>query len=626
MMRVKLDDKLLLKVEKPAKYIGNEWNIVRKNPEEAAVRFAFAFPDDYEIGMSHLGLKILYHVMNKRDDTYCERVFAPWVDMERLMRENGIPLYTLETYTPLCEFDIVGFTLQYEMSYTNVLNMLDLGRIPVLAKDRDESHPFVCAGGPCTVNPEPLADFIDFFVIGEGEEVINEIIDAYKEWKDSGQDRNAFLELVAGIEGVYVPSLYEVVYYEDGTIMDIMPKSDKAPDVVKKRIVKDLDKVDFPDDIIVPYIGTVHDRIMLELFRGCIRGCRFCQAGFIYRPVRERSPEKLSELAKNSVRKTGYEEISLVSLSTSDYSALPEFCDDLLNFTEKEHVSLSLPSLRVDNFSLGLMERASKVRKSGLTFAPEAGTQRLRDVINKGITDEDLKASVQLAVAGGWDSVKLYFMLGLPTETMEDVKGIADMGISLIESCRGIAEGQGGRGLNITLSTSCFVPKPFTPFQWEPMDTIEILTEKQYHLKDLIRKRTRRIKYQYHDPRISHMEAVLSRGDRRLGKVIYTAWKLGAKFDGWDEHFSFERWQRAFEENGLDSAFYANRRREFSEVLPWDHIDVGVSKKFLEEECRKAYDGDLTRNCASGCANCGAAVFGTGICVKKGRGRKQAGG
>lgn len=607
---------MLLKVEKPAKYTGGEWNMVRKNPGDVSVRFAFAFPDDYEIGMSHLGMKILYHILNKREDTYCERVFAPWTDMEDVMRKNGLPLYALETFTPLNEFDIVGFTLQYEMSYTNVLNMLDLGGIPVLAKDRGNSDPFVCAGGPCAVNPEPLADFIDFFVIGEGEEVIGEVIDAYKAWKDSGKPRSRFLRDVATIEGVYVPSLYGVIYYDDGTIMDVLPESGKIPDVVKRRVITDLDKADFPDDIIVPYIGTVHDRVMLELFRGCIRGCRFCQAGFIYRPVRERSPERLYDLAKRSIEKTGYDEISLVSLSTSDYSALPGLCDSLLGFTEKARINLSLPSLRVDNFSLGLMERASKVRKSGLTFAPEAGTQRLRDVINKGVTDEDLKASVQLAVAGGWNSVKLYFMVGLPTETMEDVDGIADMGVNLIESCRGIAEKSGGKGLNISLSTSCFVPKPFTPFQWEPMDSIESLTEKQYRLKDRIRKRTRRIEYHYHDAKMSHIEAVLARGDRRLGRVVHAAWKMGARFDGWDEHFSFERWQQAFSETGLNSSFYANRKRDFAEVLPWDHINAGIKKGFLEEECRKAHEGDLTRNCINGCSNCGASVYGTGVCVR----------
>jgi len=616
MMKLALDESLLLKVDKPAKYTGNEWNMVRKNPDEVAIRFAFAFPDDYEIGMSHLGMKILYHTMNKRQDTYCERVFAPWTDMEQLMREKKIPLYALETYTPLSEFDLVGFTLQYEMSYTNILNMLDLGGIPVLAKDRTEGMPFVLAGGPCAVNPEPLADFIDFFVIGEGEEVIHELLDAYKAWKASGESRDAFLLKASGVSGVYVPSLYDVFYYEDGTIMDIIPKNAQVPDVIKRRIVTQLDEVDFPEDIIVPYIGTVHDRIMLELFRGCIRGCRFCQAGFIYRPVRERSPEKLLELAKNSVKKTGYEEISLVSLSTSDYTGLPDLCNNLMTFTEEEKVNLSLPSLRVDNFSLGLMEKASKVRKSGLTFAPEAGTQRLRDVINKGVTDEDLKSSVQLAVAGGWTSIKLYFMIGLPTETMEDVEGIGDMGINLIESCRGL-ENKEGKSLRLTLSTSCFVPKPFTPFQWEPMDTIETLMEKQYHLKDRIRKRTRRIDYNYHDAITSFIVAVLARGDRRLGAVILSAWKAGAKFDGWDEHFSFATWQQAFTDCGLDPAFYANRRREYSEVLPWDHIDMGVNKKFLVTESLKAREGDLTRNCASGCSNCGAQVYKAGICVRK---------
>ncbi len=619
LMQIKLDDSLLLKVEKPAKYTGNEWNMVKKDLSKIAVRFAFCFPDDYEIGMSHLGMKILYHVLNKREDTYCERAFAPWVDMEALLREKGLPLYSLETFTPLSEFDIVGFTLQYEMSYTNILNMLDLGGIPPLANERTEGMPFVIAGGPCACNPEPLADFIDFFVIGEGEEVTLEVIDEYKMWKEAGESRQSFLKRIAHVEGVYVPSLYEVSYHEDGTVKKVQPTSPEVPQRVRRRLIRDLDSVDFPEDIIVPYVGTVHDRIMLEVFRGCVRGCRFCQAGFIYRPVRERSHQKLLELAKSSVEKTGYEEISLVSLSTSDYSSLPELCNNLIDFTEAEKVSLSLPSLRVDNFSLGLMEKVSKVRKSGLTFAPEAGTQRLRDVINKGITDENLLNSAKLAVAGGWSSIKLYFMIGLPTETMEDVDGIADMGFNLIESCRGLP-GEYSKALGITLSTSCFVPKPFTPFQWEPMDEMSALMEKQYHLKDRIKKRTRKITYNYHDAKLSFMEAVLARGDRKVGQVLYRAWKKGCKFDGWDEFFSFDKWMEAFTECGIDPKFYANRKRAYSEVLPWDHIDMGISKSFLQRESQKAYEGDLTRNCAVGCSQCGAQVYESGICIKTKRG------
>ncbi len=619
MMQLKIDDSILLKVEKPAKYTGNEWNMVKKSLDNIKMRFAFCFPDDYEIGMSHLGMKILYHILNKRDEVYCERAFAPWVDMEQMMREKDLPLYALETYTPLSEFDMVGFTLQYEMSYTNILNMLDLGRIPILSKDRTEGMPFVIAGGPCACNPEPLADFIDFFVIGEGEEVILEVVDEYISWKEAGESRTGFLKRVSGIEGVYVPSFYDAFYYDDGTIMDVIPKTPDSPDSIKRRIIKDLDSVDFPDDIIVPYVGTVHDRIMLEIFRGCVRGCRFCQAGFIYRPVRERSHEKLYEIAKASAQNTGYDEISMVSLSTSDYSSLPELCNNLIEFTEEEKISLSLPSLRVDNFSLGLMDKVSKVRKSGLTFAPEAGTQRLRDVINKGITNEDLVSSVKLAVSGGWNQVKLYFMLGLPTETMEDVEGISKLSISLIESCRDISK-EHGKALNITLSTACFIPKPFTPFQWEPMEEMDSLMQKQYHLKDLIKKRTRNIKYNYHDARISLIEAVLARGDRRLGKVIYTAWSKGCKFDGWDEFFSFDKWMEAFSECDLDPKFYANRKRDYSEVLPWDHIAMGISKEFLIEENKKAYEGDLTRNCAVGCSTCGAQVYKTGICTKTKRG------
>jgi radical SAM family uncharacterized protein len=496
--------------------------------------------------------------------------------------------------------------------------MLDLGRIPIFSKDRKEGMPFVIAGGPCACNPEPLADFIDIFVIGEGEEVILEIADEYMSWKEKGESRAEFLKRVSGIEGVYVPSFYDVSYHDDGAVKNVIPKIPDVPDRIRRRIIKDLDAVDFPEDIIVPYIGTVHDRVMLEIFRGCIRGCRFCQAGFIYRPVRERSKEKLCDIARTSAQSTGYDEISMVSLSTSDYSELPDLCNSLIEFTEKESISLSLPSLRVDNFSLGLMDKVSKVRKSGLTFAPEAGTQRLRDVINKGITNEDLISSVKLAVSGGWNQVKLYFMIGLPTETMEDVEGISELLINLIESCRGIS--QNGKALNITLSTACFVPKPFTPFQWEPMDDMDILMKKQYHLKDLIKKRTRNIKYNYHDARISLIEAVLARGDRRLGKVIYSAWSKGCKFDGWDEFFSFDKWMEAFSECHLDPKFYANRKREYSEILPWDHIDMGISKEFLKNESQKAYEGDLTRNCAAGCSVCGAQIYKTGICTKTKRG------
>lgn len=620
-MRINLSDDILLNVKKPAKYTGNEWNMVRKNPEDVDVRFAFCFPDDYEIGMSHLGMKILYHILNKREDTYCERVFAPWTDMEEKLRKNNIPLFSLETYTPLSEFDMVGFTLQYEMSYTNILNMLDLGGIPVLAKDRKDKMPFVLAGGPCAVNPEPLADFIDFFVIGEGEEVTNEIIDEYKVWKSSGESREEFLIRIAKIEGIYVPGFYDVDYNEDGTVKSITPNREGVPSRVKRRIIEDLDKVDFPEDIIVPYVGTVHDRIMLEIFRGCIRGCRFCQAGFIYRPLRERSYEKLLDIAKKSVEKTGYEEISLVSLSTSDYSKLPELSNNLIEYTEEEKVNLSLPSLRLDNFSLQLMEKASKVRKSGLTFAPEAGSQRLRDVINKGITEEDLFNSVKIAVAGGWNSVKLYFMMGLPTETMEDVEAIGELGIKLLDQCRDIPN---GKSLKITLSTSCFVPKPFTPFQWEPMDEMEKLMEKQLHLKNTIRKH-RRITYNYHDAKLSMLEAVLARGDRRTGQVLYTAWKKGCKFDGWAEFFDFNKWMEAFEECGLDPEFYANRRRSFSEVLPWDHINIGVTKRFLQKECEKAYKGEVTRNCSENCSFCGAQGYKTGICFSEQRSDQKNG-
>ena len=613
-MKVKLDDKILLNVEKPARYTGGEWNMAVKNPEEVDVRFAFCFPDVYEVGMSHLGMKILYHVLNKRSDVYCERVFAPWVDMEEIMRDKGIPLFALETGSPVREFDIVGFTLQYEMSYTNVLNMLDLAGIPVLSEERDDTHPFVIAGGPCACNPEPLADFIDFFAIGEGEEVILEIIDAYKEWKAAKGSREDFLKKAARIPGVYVPSLYNVSYKEDKTILKIEPACDDVPATVGKRIIKDMDMADFPEDIIVPFIGTVHDRIMLEMFRGCIRGCRFCQAGFIYRPVREKSPGVLLKQAKGAIEKTGYEEISLVSLSTSDYSCLTDFTRELLKLTEERKISLSLPSLRIDNFSIDLMEKAQKVRKSGLTFAPEAGTQRLRDVINKGITGEDIKNSLRIAFEGGWNNVKLYFMVGLPTETEEDIEGIANLAKEVVDVYYSTPREKRAKGLRVTVSTACFVPKPFTPFQWFGQDTVEQFHNKQMLLKDKLSKVSKAITYNWHDARTSLLEAVFARGDRKVGRVLLRAWQNGCRFDAWNEYFSYETWMTAFDEEGIDPAFYANRKRDFSEVLPWSHLDMGVSQKFLQRECKKAYEGIVTPNCRLQCTGCGSGVFDTGIC------------
>lgn len=611
-LKIKISDRILESVEKPSRYTGNEWNSIHKDLDNVLIRFAFCFPDVYEIGMSHLGMRILYHVLNEREDTFCERVFAPWIDMEHKMRENNIPLFTLETHSSVESFDFIGFTLQYEMSYTNIINMLDLSGIPVQKSERTKEHPFVCAGGPCAYNAEPLADFIDFFMLGEGEEIINEVMDVYVSWKGSLEDRQSFLEKISNIEGVYVPEFYNVEYNNDGTIKAITPKEDRYPNKIRKRIIENLDEVSFPEKIIVPFTDIVHNRIMLELFRGCIRGCRFCQAGYIYRPVRERTPEKLLNLAKKLQESTGYEEISLVSLSTSDYSHLRDLCIGLMDEMEAKRVNLSLPSLRVDSFSMELMEKAQKVRKSGLTFAPEAGSQRLRDVINKGVTEEDLLNSASIAFAGGWSTVKLYFMIGLPTETMEDIDGIAELSKKVVDVYMKTPKDKRGKGLNIGVSTSSFVPKPFTPFQWEAQDSIEMLKKKQQHLKEKIKSKY--IKYSWHDPNLSFLEAVLARGDRRLGKVLYTAFKKGCKFDSWGEHFKFDSWMEAFDQCGIDPYFYANRKRDFDEIFPWDHIDVGVTKKFLKRENERAYSGETTPNCRVKCTGCGAAVFNGGIC------------
>lgn len=608
-------DKILMNVQKPTRYTGGELNIVRKNPKDVDIRFAFCFPDVYEIAMSHLGIKILYHVLNKREDTYCERVFAPWFDMEQQMREHGMKLFALETGDEIQHFDIVAFTLQYELSYSNVVNMLDLAGIPIRSRDRGEDCPFVCAGGPCAYNPEPIADIIDFFMMGEGEDVINEVTDVYAEWKKSGsKNRTEYLERIAEIEGVYVPSFYDVAYNEDGTIKSFTPNNPHAKPVIRKRIMKDFDSTYAPDTIIVPFGEVVHDRVMLEVFRGCIRGCRFCQAGYVYRPVRERSAKTLTELADKLLSCSGYDEISLSSLSTSDYRELKELTDNLIDMTEKKKIGLSLPSLRIDNFSLELMHKVQKVRKTGITFAPEAGTQRMRDVINKNITEENILKSTDMLFKGGWTNVKLYFMIGLPTETIEDVHGIADLAQKVLDVYHAIPKEERAKNINITVSTSSFVPKPFTTFQWEAQNSRDMLIEKQDELKSAIK--SRKIRYNWHDNKTSYLEGVFARGDRRLCDVIIQAVKNGCKFDGWGEGFKFDLWMQAFEQTGVNPDFYNLRQRSYDEILPWDHIDIGVTKEFFIRENEKAKKAQTTPNCREKCAGCGANSFGAGVCYE----------
>ncbi len=597
-------DKLFSKVQKATHYCGGELNSVIKNPEDVKIRYAFAFPDTYEVGMSHLGMKILYHILNEREDTYCERVFAPWIDMEEEMRKAGVPLFTNETHTPVKEFDFLGITLQYEMCYSNVLNMLELSGIPLLASQRGEDDPFVNGGGPCAYNPEPIADIFDFFTMGEGEDVIGELMDAFNEWKEEGGTRKDYLKKIAKIEGIYVPSLYDVSYNEDGTIKSITPNCPEAPEKVKKRIISDLDKVTYPDKFIVPFSDIVHDRSNIEVFRGCIRGCRFCQAGMIYRPVREKNADTLVKDACALIESTGYEEMGLSSLSTSDYTQLPELTDKLLALTEKEKVSLSLPSLRVDNFSLDLMERVQKVRKSGLTFAPEAGSQRMRDVINKNVSEEDLIKSATLAFEGGWNSVKLYFMIGLPYEDYPDIKGISELAEKVVECFYKSDKTNKRRPPSVTLSVASFVPKPFTPFQWAAQDSIETLSEKQLFLKNEIRNR--KIRYNYHQSDVSVLEGVFARGDRKLNKVLLRAHELGCKLDGWNECFSLEKWEQAFSDCDIDMAFYT-RARDYDEILPWDFVDIGVTREFMISENEKAKQALTTPNCREKCSGCGAA-------------------
>lgn len=603
---------ILLDVQKPAQYIGGELNSVMKDKQKVDCRLAFCFPDKYEVGMSHLGMKILYSLYNERENWWCERVFAPDADMEQLMREKNILLYGLESLDPIKDFDFVLFTLQYEMSYTAILNMLDLAGLPVRAKDRKGLSPIVAAGGPCACNPEPIADFIDLFIIGEGEEVNIEITDLYMQAKKEGWTKEQYLKEAAKIGGVYVPSLYDVSYKEDGTIQAVTPNCPEAPAKVQKRIIADLDKVYYPKQFVVPFINIVHDRAMLEIQRGCLRGCRFCQAGFIYRPLRDKHYDTLNQDAHNLCDTSGYEELSLTSLSTSDYKEIEPLLDDLLNWTTDEKVSLSLPSLRVDNFSKELMDKVSRLKKSGLTFAPEAGTQRLRDVINKNVTEEEVMNTCRTAFEGGYTSVKLYFMMGLPTETMEDIEGIANLAQKVVDLYYSLPTRPKGRAVSVSISCACFVPKPFTPFEFEAQDTMELLHEKQKHL--LASVKSKKISVSYHDADVSFIEAILAKGDRRLCDVIERVWKMGSRLDGWYEYFDAQRWYDAMNELNIDPAFYANRHREYDEVMPWDHLDFCVSKNFLIRENKLAHQEQVTPQCREKCSACGARALIKGEC------------
>lgn len=603
-MEKELTIDILSSVQKPARYTGGEFASIIKPADEVDATICLAFPDVYEVGMSYLGFKILYHLLNKQQGVQAERVYAPWIDMEAKMRERHIPLRTLETKKTLKECDIVGFTLQYELSYTNILNMLDLGGVPVLAAERTEEDPLVIVGGPCVYNPEPLADFFDFAIIGEGEEVMAEVMEAYKAWKRAGKPggRQAFLQEVVKINGIYVPSFYEVEYNENLTVKAVRPVNVNAPAVVYKRVVRDMNSVDFPTSPIVPFGEIVHDRIMLEVFRGCSRGCRFCHAGMVYRPVRERKPEVLKDLARQLVDNTGYNEISLVSLSSADYSCLAPMVHDMIDEFKDDRVSVSLPSLRIDSFCVAIAKEIQAVRKSGLTFAPEAGSQKMRDVINKGVTEEDLMNAVGAAFESGWNSVKLYFMIGLPFENDDDVLAIADLARKVQYKYYQVT---GKRGCKVTCSASFFVPKPYTAFQWFAQDDLENIRRKQFLLKDEI-KTIKNVTLNYHDSKTGIIEAVFARGDRKVGKALLAAWQKGARFDGWSDCFDYERWLEAFAEAGLDKDFYAARQRGEHEVFPWEHISPGVSRKFLWNEWQKAYAQQLTHDCRrSTCTGCG---------------------
>ena len=610
-----LNDKIeraLEKVQKAPRYTGGEMNTAVKDWDACPLRFGFCFPDTYEVGMSHLGLKILYGLINRESWSMCERFFMPWTDMMALMEEEELPLLSMESRHPLNAFDVIGFTLQYEMSYSNILAMMKMGGVPLESRERGENDPIVVAGGPCAFNPEPLADFIDAFMIGDGEDVMTELNRVILERKEKGLSREECLKNLAKLEGVYVPSLYRVTYHEDGTVAAVEPTCPEAPASVRKRVVTDLNSTYYPEEFPVPYTEVIFDRIMLEIMRGCTRGCRFCQAGILYRPVRERSLEKLVDLAEKLQASTGYEEISLSSLSSGDYSCLPELIRELMKRMKDKRVSISLPSLRIDSVLKESLEETQQVRKTSLTFAPEAGTQRMRDVINKGVTEEDLLEKVRDAFEGGWNSVKLYFMSGLPTETTEDLDGIADLARKVVAEYFNVPKTQRARGLRVTVSTSVFVPKPFTPFQWAAQDTIETVLAKQEHLKQVLN--IKGVTFHWHEPYVSFLEACFARGDRRMGAVLKKAYKKGCVLDGWNETFRFDLWMEAFRECGLDPAFYANRERTKDELLPWDHIDSGVTKAFLWREKEKSERTETTKDCRKGCNGCGLQRW-KGVCA-----------
>lgn len=618
MKQLALSDEILMEIEKPARYIGNEVNMVIKDPEKADIRFCMCFPDVYEIGMSHLGIQILYDMFNKRSDCYCERVYSPWPDLDKIMREKNIPLFSLETQSSVRDFDFLGITLQYEMCYTNILQILELSQIPIWAKDRTKEDPIVYGGGPCSYNPEPIADFFDVFYIGEGETRYDEVFDVYKELKAKGVSREEMLRRISKIPGMYVPSLYKPAYQEDGTLASFSPLYEDVPAKVTKEVVLDFDKAPYPEKPLVPYIKATQDRVTLEIMRGCIRGCRFCQAGMIYRPTRQKDAAQLKKYAGEMIAATGYEEISLSSLSSSDYECLKEFTYFLIDEMQRNDVNISLPSLRIDSFSLDVMRKVQDIRKSSLTFAPEAGTQRLRDIINKGLTEDAILHGSRQAFAGGWNKVKFYFMLGLPFETDEDALGIPALCERVAEAYYEIPKEERNGKVAITASASFFVPKPFTPFQWAPMLDPVSYRERAYLVKDTFKKQlnAKSMKFNYHDTEVSSLEGVFARGDRRLSGVIYDAYKSGCLFDSWTEFFDNEKWMDAFEKNGISMEFYTTRERNKDELFPWDFIDIGVTKKFLLSEWEKAKQGIVTPNCREQCSGCGAAKFGCGVCYE----------